>query len=546
MTVFIGGAWPYANGSLHLGHIAALLPGDIIARYYRMKGEKVLYVSGSDCNGTPIGIRARQEGTSVEEVANRFHEEFSDCFNVLGFSYDEYTSTDDDYHHQEVQRIFTLLYQSGCLYEKEEEQVYCVHDQRFLPDRFVEGTCPVCGRKARGDQCDHCSTVLDPTDLLDKSCKLCGHEPILKTTTHLYFALSKFQQPLQQLLDDHRKKWRENAIQLTSRYLSEGLQDRAVTRDLENGVQVPIEGYHDKKIYVWIEAVSGYLSASKKWASGQSNDWKKYWEENTKSYYVHGKDNIPFHTIIWPAVLLGMGESNLPGYIVSNEYLTLEKRKISTSSNWAVWLKDLLSDYHPDTIRYFLTINAPEKRDADFSWREFIYSHNSELLGAFGNLVQRTVKFYKKEFGEDLVISSVDRVVNEKVKETFTSVGELIEEGSTRQGLEEVFEFIRWSNKRFDEQKPWVLVKENREEGKKILEEFLYIICNLRSLIGPFLPFTASALGEQLDMTGQSAWEQAALPSKLRINHTSPLFKRIELEVIDVERDKLHARSKNT
>lgn len=545
MTVFIGGAWPYANGSLHLGHIAALLPGDIIARYYRLKGERVLYVSGSDCNGTPIGIRAAQVGIKVEEVADRYHEEFVRSFQSLGFSYDEYTRTDHTYHHQEVQRIFTTLHEQGWLYEKEVEQVYCLNDQRFLPDRFVEGTCPVCGSKARGDQCDHCSTVLDSTDLLDKSCKLCGHEPVLKTTTHLYFALSKFQQPLERLMKEQKGKWRENAVQLTSRYLEEGLKDRPVTRDLENGVEVPIEGFRDKKIYVWIEAVCGYLSASKKWAGEGKGSLNEFWAKDTLSYYVHGKDNIPFHTIIWPAVLLGMKEeTHLPGHIVSNEYLTLEKRKISTSQNWAVWVKDLLSDYHPDTIRYFLTINAPEKRDADFSWREFIYSHNSELLGAFGNLVQRTVKFYKKEFGENLIITKVDERAQQKVDEVFSSVGHWIESGSTRQGLEEVFEFIRWCNKRFDEQKPWVIVKENREEGKRILEEFIYFISNLRSILEPFIPFTASKVGEQLGMTHQPLWERVSLPLKLTIENALPLFNRIDLEWIDLEREKLIGKSK--
>ena len=544
MTVFIGGAWPYANGSLHLGHIAGLLPGDIIARYYRLKGKQVLYVSGSDCNGTPIGIRARQVGVMVEDIADRYHEEFTHCFQSMGFSYDEYTRTDHPQHHEEVQRIFTLLYENGWLYEKEIEQVYCVHDQRFLPDRFVEGTCPVCGSKARGDQCDQCSTVLDPTDLLDKCCNLCGHKPVLKTTTHLYFALSKFQQPLQTLLNEHKGKWRENAVQLTSRYLEEGLKDRPVSRDLENGVEVPLEGFRDKMIYVWIEAVCGYLSASKKWAGEANDHWNEYWDKDTVSYYVHGKDNIPFHTIIWPAILMGMNEEmKLPDHIVSNEYLTLEKRKISTSQNWAVWLKDLLTDYHPDTIRYFLTINAPEKRDADFSWREFIYSHNSELLGAFGNLVQRTVKFYKKEFGDNLIVTSVDEIVERRVEEVFTSVGKWIEAGSTRQGLEEVFEFIRWSNKRFDEKKPWVIMKENRGDGRKVLEEFIYIIGNLRSILEPFLPFTASKVGEQLGMTQQPVWGNACLPLKLTIENTLPLFTRIELESIDKEREKLIEKS---
>ena len=539
MSIFIGGAWPYANGSLHVGHIAALLPGDIIARYYRMKGENVQYVSGSDCNGTPIGIRARQEGVSVKEIADRYHQEFLHAFQALGFSFDEYTRTDLMHHHEVVQRIFIDLYQRGWLYEKGVEQAYCENDRQFLPDRFVEGICPVCGQKARGDQCDHCSTVLDPTDLLEKRCKLCGNEPVQKTTTHLYFSLSKFQEPLETLLNDHKGKWRENALQLTKRYLEEGLHDRPVTRDLDNGVEVPIEGFRDKKIYVWVEAVSGYLSASMKWAAEHERDWKEYWRGDTTSYYVHGKDNIPFHSIIWPAVLMGVNEGNLPDYIISNEYLTLEKRKISTSGNWAIWVKDLLGDYHPDSLRYFLTINAPEKRDADFSWREFIYSHNSELLGALGNLVQRTVKFYEKEFGQTIFISSVEKDVSKKVEETFRSIGRSIEEGSTRQGLEEVFEFIRWSNKRFDEKKPWNVIKENREEGREVLEEFIFIICNLRNLLQPFLPFTSSSLTEQLSLNEQPGWCQVSLPLKLNIANTSPLFNRIDLDVIEKERIKL-------
>jgi methionyl-tRNA synthetase len=322
------------------------------------------------------------------------------------------------------------------------------------------------------------------------------------------------------------------------------LHDRPVTRDLENGVSVPIQGFQDKKIYVWIEAVSGYLSASKKWAREHQRDWKDFWQKATTSYYVHGKDNIPFHSIIWPAILIGIDEKNLPDYIVSNEYLTLEKRKISTSGNWAVWVRDLLNDYHPDSIRYFLTINAPEKRDADFSWREFIYSHNSELLGALGNLVQRTLKFYGKEFGHDLTLSVVPNDIKHKIGETFLSVGQAIEEGNTRQGIEEAFEFIRWSNKRFDEKKPWKVIKEDREEGRKVLEEFLYILCNLRNLIQPFLPFTSSKLAVQLGIIGQTGWAPVSLPVELSIEATTPLFNRIDLEQIEIERKQLKEKAK--
>ncbi|BCB04341.1 methionine--tRNA ligase [Bacillus sp. KH172YL63] len=540
MKIFIGGAWPYANGSLHVGHIASLLPGDIIARYYRLKGEDVLYVSGSDCNGTPIGIRARQEGITVKEVADRYHQEFHDSFLALGFSFDEYGRTDGEFHHAVVQHILQELYQQGWLYEKEVEQTYCERDSRFLPDRLVEGICPGCGARARGDQCDQCSKVLEPAELLEKTCKLCGQEPVLKTTTHLYFALSRLQDRLETYLQEQSNTWRENAQQLTKRYLSEGLQDRAVTRDLDHGVEVPIEGFGNKKVYVWLEAVCGYLSGSKKWAEQQRKDWRGYWDENATSYYVHGKDNIPFHTLIWPAVLIGINQKKLPDHIISSEYMTLEKRKISTSANWAVWVKDLLSSYQPDSVRYFLTMNAPEKRDGDFSWREFIYSHNSELLGALGNLVQRSLKFYVKEFGPAVTVPQVEEDVMDRLTALYKVTGQLIEDGNSRQGLEEIFSFIRWSNKRFDKKEPWNVIKENREEAKDILKEFLYIICNLRNVLTPFLPFTANALTTQLNISEKPAWSEIALPLKVNIEHTGPLFKRVDVDVIELERAKLN------
>ncbi|MEG0386253.1 MAG: class I tRNA ligase family protein, partial [Solibacillus sp.] len=259
MAVLIGGAWPYANGSLHLGHISSLLPGDILARYYRLKGEEVLYVSGSDCNGTPISIRANQENTTVTEIADRYHEEFVETFQRLGFTYDLYSRTDAEHHHQAVKSIFLQLLENGHLYTKKIEQAFCSMDQQFLPDRFVEGICPNCGAKARGDQCDHCSKILDPLDLLEKRCKLCGNEPEIKETEHYYFAFSQFQQQLEAYVEQAQqdKRWRENAIHLTQRYLQEGLPDRAVTRDLPNGIDVPVPGFEGKKIYVWIEAVAG-------------------------------------------------------------------------------------------------------------------------------------------------------------------------------------------------------------------------------------------------------------------------------------------------
>ncbi|MBC8078911.1 MAG: methionine--tRNA ligase, partial [Gorillibacterium sp.] len=414
MTIFIGGAWPYANGSLHLGHVASLLPGDILARYYRLTGEEVLFVSGSDCHGTPISIRAEKEGTTPAEVAERYHQEFKDCFERLGFSYDLYTRTDDALHHRIVQDLFLKLLSKGLLELRQVEQTYCPTCNRFLPDRYVEGLCPRCGEPSRGDQCEACSTVLDPSDLLHRTCKLCGSAPEGRLTDHYYLTLSKLQEQLS-LYAAQATGWRDNAVNLTQRYLNEGLLDRAATRDLPWGIDVPIEGFTGKKIYVWIEAVSGYYSASHKWAELTGGDWTRFWGEDTLSYYVHGKDNVPFHSLILPAILLGVGHLHLPDRIISGEYLTLEGKKISTSRNWAVWVPDVLERYHPDSLRYFLTANAPEKHDGDFSWREFINSHNGELLGAYGNFVNRNLAFIIKSFDGKVPDGVMDPAIRQEL-----------------------------------------------------------------------------------------------------------------------------------
>lgn len=542
----IGGAWPYANGSLHLGHIAALLPGDILARYYRQKGEKVLYVSGSDCNGTPISIRANQEQTTVNAIADRYHKEFEQVFQQLGFSYDIYTRTDASHHHQTVQTIFLTLLENGYLYKKKTDQAYCEYDGRFLPDRFVEAICPNCGEKARGDQCDHCSAILDPLELIDKRCKICGQEPVVKETEHFYLSFSTLQEKLEKYTAgaEQEKRWRENAIALTKRYLAEGIQDRAVTRDLPNGVDVPIEGFEGKKIYVWIEAVSGYLSASIQWAKQNGENIHDWWNQETVAYYIHGKDNIPFHTIIWPAILLGINTLPLPTYILSNEYLTLEKRKLSTSQNWAVWLPEILSNYNPDSIRYFLTMNAPENRDTDFSWREFIYSHNSELLGAFGNFVNRTLKFIEKSFESTIPQGVIDEQMEGDTEKTYDVVGTLIERGQMKKALETNFEYIRKANKYFDEQKPWILVKEDVDKCKNVLATCTFIIQNLAQLLEPFLPFATKQVKEILKIKENTWTIQRHLPTKL--GDVYPLFEQIDVNQIDKEIEKLYGRSITT
>ncbi|MFD1415642.1 methionine--tRNA ligase [Oceanobacillus jeddahense] len=545
MAVFIGGAWPYANGSLHLGHIASLLPGDILARYYRLKGEEVLYVSGSDCNGTPISIRASQEGTTTEIIAEKYHQEFVDTFGKLGFTYDYYTRTDSLFHHQAVQGIFLELLDKGFLEEKTTEQAYCEKDERFLPDRFVEGRCPVCGANARGDQCDHCSSVLDPLELKDKKCKLCGEEPVIRETAHYYFAFDTFSGELKSYVDEAAEdnRWRDNAIQFSKRYLREGLRERAITRDLPNGIDVPVEGLEGKKIYVWLEAVAGYLTASQAWGEANQKRIEPWWnpDSSTKAYYVHGKDNIPFHTIIWPALLLALGQKQLPTHIVSNEYVTLEKRKISTSNNWAVWIQDMLNAYHPDSIRYFLTVNAPEQRDADFSWQEFILSHNGELLGAYGNFVNRTLKFIEKNNDSNIPQAALEVEITAKVKRLYPVVGEFIEAGKMKQALNEVFDFIREANKYFDVQEPWKQVKENLAEAEKTLATCVYIIVNTAQLLHPFLPYSTKQVQEMLAVEELGWKEISHLPEQ--VQRVIPIFERIDKEKITEEKQKLMKQS---
>ena len=539
MGILIGGAWPYANGSLHLGHIAALLPGDILARYYRLKGEDVLYVSGSDCNGTPISIRANQENTTVTAIADRYHNEFVHCFQQLGFTYDFYTRTDAQHHHETVQQLFLKLLEKGYLYKKSIEQAYCTVDEQFLPDRFVEGLCPNCGAKARGDQCDNCSAILDPLDLVDKKCKICGSAPEIRETEHYYFSFSHFQQQLESYVELAEKegRWRNNAIHLTKRYLSEGVPDRAVTRDLPNGIDVPVKGFEGKKIYVWIEAVAGYYTASLEFAKQHGQDVTKWWNEQSISYYVHGKDNIPFHTVIWPAILMGLSIPAFPKHIISNEYLTLEKRKLSTSQNWAVWVPDILEDYHPDSIRYFLTMNAPEHRDADFSWREFIYSHDSELLGAFANFVNRTLKFIAKSFSNEIPQVPVDQAMKAQVIALYPNVGTRIEAGNMKQAIEVIFDFIRSANRYFDEQQPWITINSEIDKCKETLATCVYIIQNLAQLLQPFIPF---ACGEIQTMLGVklAKWQEQAILSK-QLSNVKPLYERIDVKKIEEELEKL-------
>ncbi len=547
MNIFIGGAWPYANGSLHVGHVAGLIPGDVLARYFRLKGNNVLYVSGSDCHGTPITIRAKQEGKSPEEIAEFYHAEFKDCFDKLGFTYDMYTNTRSDFHYKEVQRIFLKLLENGCMFKKETEQTYCEHCNQFLPDRYIKGICPNCGSEVTGEQCEKCFTFFDSTDLKNKVCKICNSEPVIRKTSHYYFELSKFQTAIEHYFESKKKWWRDNAVNLTKRYLTEGLEDRAVTRDLDYGIPTPIKGLEDKRIYVWIEAVCGYYTASKKWALENNKNWEDFWindkNNNITAYYVHGKDNIPFHTVILPAILLGLNENlHLPDRIISSEFLNLEGKKFSTSRNWAVWLPYLLDNYNPDTIRYFLLNNGPEKSDADFSWREFIYANNMDLLGGFGNLVNRIMPFVQKHEGNfnDL---EVDPKIKEQIAPLYDLVGEQIENGKFKEALKRIFELVKIANKYFDENKPWELDKTDPQQCRYVIYNCFQMIVNLLRLLEPFIPFCCKKAHSFIDLP-DTKWDYIEVKTIKLTNKPIVLFERIDKAVIQQEIDKLKSNNK--
>ena len=537
MKILIGSAWPYANGSLHIGHLAGLLPADVIARYYRAKGDDVYFVSGSDCHGTPVAIRAKQENKTPKAISDYYHAEFCDCFEKLGFSYDLYGKTSSDEHISFVKEFHKTMYDGDYIYEKETPQAFCEHCGTSLADRFVVGKCPACGEQARGDQCDACGNVLDPENLLEPRCSICGNTPVFPLTKHLFLSISKLENELTDFIDAH-PYWRKNAVAFSRRYINEGLRDRAVTRNLDWGIDVPKEGYEDKKIYIWAENVLGYLSMSKNVAEQRNESYEDLWGADSRSYYVHGKDNIPFHTIILPSLMLANGGKwNLPDYIISSEHLTLEGRKISTSQNWAIWVKDIVNRYHPDSIRYFMIANGPEKRDTDFTWREFINSHNGELLGAYGNFVNRTLAFVYKYFNSIVPEGKPHPEINVKITELYQTAGNLIENGSLKEAIDTVFEFVRFGNKYFDTERPWETRTVNNKNCSETIYNCVQIIANLAVLLEPFLPFSSSRIRSWLSINNE--WSVKSIPSGISIPEPEILFERLDKKVVDEELERL-------
>ena len=550
--ILVAVAWPYANGSLHLGQIAGCyLPADIFARYHRLKGNQVLMVSGSDQHGTPITLRAEQEGVTPQELVGRYHQEYLDCWEQFGISFDMYTTTGTDNHREVVHDIFMTLQRNGYIYTDTMRQAYCPTDQRVLPDRYVEGTCPHCGyTAARGDQCDNCGKPLNAEDLIDLRCRLCGTTPEFRDSEHLFFKLSAFEKALHEWVS-RQEHWRPNVLNFTLRYLEGGLKDRAISRDIEWGIPLPLAGYEGKRIYVWFEAVIGYLSAAKEWAQrkGQAERWRDFWQDpNCRTYYFIGKDNIVFHTIIWPAMLLGYGGHNLPYDVPANEFLTLESRKFSTSQNWALWLPDYLSRYEPDPLRYYLSANMPETGDSDFSWSEFVRRNNDELVATYGNLVHRVLTFTHRQFqgkvpqpGE---LDGSDHAMLEKSRSALKEVGDSLAGCHFREAVRGFLSLAQEANRYLDAKAPWKSIREDRTAAATSLWVCLNVISCLKTLTFPFMPFSGRKLHSLLGLQGileEAGWVIQEVQAGQSFPQPQALFNKLEESVAQEEVQRLRA-----
>jgi len=553
--IFIGVAWPYANGPLHLGHVAgAYLPADIFARYHRLKGNRVLMVSGSDQHGAPITIRAEQESTTPQEVVDKYHQQFVECWKKLGISFDLFTTTGTPNHTQVTHDIFLTLLNRGYIYKNKMLQAYCPNCQRSLPDRYLEGTCPHCGfTKARGDECDECGKPLNPGELKDLRCYLCSTPPRFESSEHFFLRLSSFQDKLTAWIKE-QTHWRRNVLGTTWKFLDEGLKDRAVTRDLDWGVIVPQSGFERKRIYVWFEAVIGYLSASKEWAKLQGDDtaWQAFWQDDAKSFYFIGKDNIFFHTIVWPAMLMGYDSLNLPYDVPANEFLTIEGRKLSTSRGWAIWLHDYLERYEPDPLRYTLAVNMPDSGDSDFSWREFLRRNNNELVATYGNLANRVLTFAYRNFdgavpapGE---LDERSQGLLHGAEVTLDSVDKLLYRCEFKGAVKEAMSLAQEANRYLDEQAPWKTIKTERETSAKSVYTVLSVLAALKTVFYPFLPFSSEMLHSFLGFDGsvkEAGWKVQFLPPGQKLRQPQPLFVKLDEDIVAKESSRLGSLREN-
>ncbi|GAC1348254.1 MAG: methionine--tRNA ligase [Ktedonobacteraceae bacterium] len=540
-------AWPYAKSSTHVGQIVgAYLPADTFARYHRLAGNKVLMVSGSDEHGTPILVDAEREGITPREFVARYHQQICEIWDRLGMSWDLYTETGTENHYRITQDFFLTLYDKGYIYKDTMLSPYCPTDRRFLPDRYIEGTCPNCGYpSARGDQCDNCGHTLDPIDLIEPRCRLCGSKDSrleIRSTDHFFLDLPRLQEPLQAWLSQGKEHWRTNTLEFAMNWLKEGLRPRAITRDLDWGVPIPLDGYDDKRIYVWFDAVIGYFSASVEWAERQGTPeaWKAWWvpgqsDPEVKSYYFIGKDNIPFHAIIWPAMLQGYGNRNLPYDVPANEFMTMSGTKASSSRGNVIWTRDVLDRYSADALRYYLSATAPEGRDTDFTYEEMIRRNNDELVATYGNAVHRTLTFLQSKFGgvvpEPQALREADREILAEVDRGFSLVGHNIALCHFKDGLNAAMTVARAANRYLDEQAPWKQIKLDREAAGTTIYVMLQVISGLRVMFSPYLPFSSQRLHHLLGFEGdvsKGSWRSTEVRAGITLPVPAPLFPKLE------------------
>ena len=545
-------ALPYANGPIHIGHLAGVyVPSDIFTRYMRLKGEDVIHICGSDEHGVPITIKARNEGVTPQEIVDKYHNLIKKSFEDFGISFDIYSRTSLDIHHETASNFFRKLYDEGKLRDWETEQYYDEENKQFLADRYILGVCPVCSyEKAYGDQCESCGSSLSPTELKNPCSMLSGNKPVMKKTRHWYLPLDEYEPMLKEwILENNKNRWKSNVYGQCKSWIDSGLRARAVTRDLDWGVKVPIKDAEGKVLYVWFDAPIGYISATRQWAEMNNTNWEPYWKDkDTKLIHFIGKDNIVFHCIIFPVMLYGEGTYILPDNVPANEFLNLEGGKISTSRNWAVWLHEYLEDFpgKQDVLRYVLCAAAPETKDNDFTWKDFQARNNNELLAIFGNFVNRTLVLTHKYY--DGIVPSLSEPANDeaRIREKFTEfskrVGDNLENYRFREALNEMMNLARMGNKYLTDSEPWKIQKTDPQRVKNILNCCLQICGALSVICEPFLPFTAEKLKKMLnisDLNWQSAENPNLLPEGHELNKPQLLFEKIEDQQVEAQVKKL-------
>lgn len=553
--ILVTSALPYANGPIHLGHLAgAYLPADIFVRYHRRKGNDVLYISGSDEYGVPITLRAENEGITPQQVVDKYHEMNKKSFKGIGISFDNFSRTTLPVHYDTARDFFLTIYKKNILKVKKGTQLYCKSCSRFLADRFVEGKCPNCSNPgARGDQCEKCGTWLDPSNLIDPRCKICGSVPDERETQHWYIPLSDYQKKLEKWIFA-KTGWKDNVLNYCKGWFDQGLEDRAVTRDMNWGVPVPLENADGKVLYVWFDAPIGYISSTKEWAGrkGNSELWSDYWcSPETKLYHFIGKDNIVFHAIFFPVILMAYGGYNLPENVIANEFLTIESRKISTSQNYAVWLDDYLGIFPPDPLRYCLASISPESKDSNFSWRVFQARNNNELADILGNFINRTLVFIVKNFNERIPekgdMTQDDIRILDRVDTMVSDLENKYETFQVKESSKVFMDIARTANKYFNDKEPWISFKNNKERCAATLYVCSQIVKKLALAMAPILPFTSekvAALINSADEFRSKSWDEikaCPLPSGTRIEKPEILFKKIDDDVIHQEVEKLNA-----